>query len=119
MNQPKTVHQLERVKQINEFLDVAYKDYVAARVLLLADLLPQGAVLASTAIEKYIKAILAFRGNVSHGHLKAAQFNALKNFDPQLGQQVHRPAAQELPPKVPGRLGAGLQPGDRGPGVPG
>lgn len=89
MKQPKTVHQLERVKQINEFLDVAYKDYVAARVLLLADLLPQGAVLASTAIEKYIKAILAFRGNVSHGHLKAAQFNALKNFDPQLGQQIN------------------------------
>lgn len=89
MSNPKTIHKPEAVKKINDFLDVAYKDYVAARVLLLADLLPQAAVLASTAIEKYIKAILAFRGNESHGHLKAAQFNALKNFDPQLGQQIN------------------------------
>lgn len=89
MKKPKSVNQTHRVRQINEFLDVAYKDYVAARVLLVAGLLPQGAVLASTAIEKYIKAILAFRGNASHGHLKAAQFNALKNFDPALGQQIN------------------------------
>lgn len=89
MKKPNTVSKPELVRRINDFLDAAYKDYIAARVLLLADLLPQGAVLASTTIEKYMKAILAFRGNASHGHLKAAQFNSLKNFDAELGKQIN------------------------------
>jgi HEPN domain-containing protein len=86
---PKTVSDPERVKKVMDFLDAAFKDYIAARVLLLDDLLPQAAVLASTAIEKYLKALLAFRGNESHGHLKAAQFNALKNFDPEFAKQLN------------------------------
>jgi hypothetical protein len=70
--------------KIADFLDVAYRDYLAARVLFTADLLVQGAVLASTAIEKYLKAVLAFRGNESHGHLKKAHWNAALNLDPRL-----------------------------------
>ncbi len=67
-----------------DFLNIAYKDYLAARVLFNAQLPVQGAVLASTAVEKYFKAILAFRGNKSQGHLKKAHFNAVKNFDSRL-----------------------------------
>lgn len=67
-----------------DFLNLAYKDYLAARVLLNSQLPIQGAVLASTAIEKYFKAILAFRGNKSRGHLKKAHFEAVKNFDARL-----------------------------------
>lgn len=67
-----------------DFLNIAYKDYLAARVLFNAQLPVQGAVLASTAVEKYFKAILAFCGNECHGHLKKAHFNAVKNFDAQL-----------------------------------
>lgn len=81
---PKKLQKSEYGPKTAEFLDLAYKDYLAARVLLNAHLVVQGAVLASTAIEKYFKAILAFRGNESHGHLKKAHFNAAKNFDMRL-----------------------------------
>jgi hypothetical protein len=70
-------------------LDIAYKDCLAARVLLNAHLLLQGAVLASTAIEKYFKAVLAFRGHQSHGHLKKAHINAAKNFDARLASVLN------------------------------
>jgi hypothetical protein len=63
---------------------MAYSDYIASRVLLNSELLVQGAILASTAVEKYFKAVLAFRGNESHGHLKKAHFNAVKSFDSRL-----------------------------------
>jgi hypothetical protein len=62
----------------------AFDDYLAARVLIRSQQLVQGAVLASTAVEKYCKAVLAFRGNVSQGHLKTAHWKCLKNFDPTL-----------------------------------
>lgn len=66
------------------FLNLGFKDYIAARVLLNANLLLQGAVLASASIEKYFKAIIAFRGNISRGHLGVKLFNSVKNFDPKL-----------------------------------
>lgn len=88
MKKNKSTSDPDRLRRLMAFLDAAYADYLAARVLLLRDLLPQGAVLASTAIEKYLKAFLAFRGNEVHGHLQAAQFRALKNFDPTLSAQI-------------------------------
>lgn len=69
---------------LRQFLRAAYRDYVAARVLLLEDLPLQGAIQASTAIEKYFKVMLAFRGNQSSGHLKKAHFNAVRNYNPEL-----------------------------------
>lgn len=71
-------------KQILHFLNDAFNDYIASRVLFLARLPQQGSILSSTAIEKYFKAILAFNGNESHGHLKAAHWKAVRNFDPKL-----------------------------------
>jgi hypothetical protein len=64
------------------FLGDAYSDYISARTLLRAEMLVQGAGLASTAVEKYLKALIAFHGNESHGHLKRAHWNALRAFDP-------------------------------------
>ena len=84
MNRPKQVRKSEFGQKTADFLNIAYKDYLAARVLLNANLPVQGAIFASTAIEKYFKAILAFRGNESRGHLKKSHFNAVKNFDPRL-----------------------------------
>jgi hypothetical protein len=74
----------DNVKKVRSFLNDAFNDYLAARVLLLAGLPQQGAVLSSTAIEKYFKAVLAFRGNVCHGHLKSAHWNGVKNFSPEV-----------------------------------
>jgi hypothetical protein len=84
MAKPKQMLRPQYGQKTADFLDVAYRDYLAARVLLNAELLPQAAVLASTAIEKYMKAVLAFRGNESHGHLKVAHWRAALNFDPRL-----------------------------------
>jgi hypothetical protein len=84
VSKPKKLKQSTYGSKTADYLDVAYKDYLAARVLFNANLLLQGAVLASTAIEKYLKAILAFRGNESHGHLKKAHWNAALNFDSRL-----------------------------------
>lgn len=74
----------ENARRVIRFLDDGFNDYVAARVLLLNALLQQGAILASTAVEKYLKAMLATHGNESHGHLKKAQWSAVRNKYPDL-----------------------------------
>ena len=84
MRNPKQSKKPEFGQITADFLNIAYKDYLAARVLFNAQLPVQGAVLASTAVEKYFKAILAFHGNECGGHLKKAHFNAVKNFEAQL-----------------------------------
>jgi hypothetical protein len=83
MPKPKTVSDPTRVRKVMAFLSDSVDDYVAARVLFLAHLPQQGAILASTAIEKACKAILAFNGMESHGHLKKSHWNAVRNFDRQ------------------------------------
>lgn len=75
-------------RQVQTFISDSINDYVAARVLLLSGLLQQGAILGSTSIEKACKAILAFHGNESRGHLKKAHWNAVKNFDKNLWAQL-------------------------------
>lgn len=75
-------------RQVQTFISDSMNDYVAARVLLLSGLLQQGAILGSTSIEKACKAILAFHGNESRGHLKKAHWNAVKNFDKNLWAQL-------------------------------
>ncbi|WP_343697876.1 hypothetical protein [Flavobacterium sp.] len=42
------------------FADLGYRDYIAARFLLNNHLIVQGLTLASTAVEKYLKAVIAF-----------------------------------------------------------
>lgn len=48
---------------------LAYNDYIAARVLLNNGLELQGATMASTAIEKYIKVVLAYYGKSKRFHM--------------------------------------------------
>ncbi len=69
---------------ILSFFGAAAKDYIGARVLLNAQLPVQGSILASTAIEKYFKTIMALRGNSSNGHLRKAHWNSVKNYAPEL-----------------------------------
>lgn len=71
-------------RKVQTFISDSVNDYIAARVLLRAGLLQQGAILGSTAIEKACKAILAFHGNESRGHLKKAHWNAVRSFDKNL-----------------------------------
>ncbi len=75
-------------RQVQIFISDSINDYVAARVLLISGLIQQGAILGSTSIEKACKAILAFHGNESRGHLKKAHWNSVKNFDMSLWAQL-------------------------------
>jgi hypothetical protein len=50
--------------QVKHLLDLGFRDYVAARCLLRNRLYLQGATLASTSIEKYLKAYLAAHAGI-------------------------------------------------------
>lgn len=78
MPKPWKEREPKRVETARAFLRDAFSDYIAARVLFLAELPQQGAILSSTAIEKGVKAMLALRGNKSHGYLKSAHWNVLR-----------------------------------------
>src|SRR2546423_1755333 len=90
MKRPHQEHDPTRTKRVRSFLSDGFNDYIAARVLFLAQLPQQGAILSSTAIEKCFKAVLAFRGNESHGHLKNAHWNAIQNFDKEVFGDLDR-----------------------------
>jgi len=79
----------DRVGEILDYLHIGFKDYVAARTLLRAGLPIQGSGTASTAVEKYIKALLALRGNRAHGHLRSAHTNALRHMLPETWAQLN------------------------------
>lgn len=51
------------------FLALALDDYLAARLLLKAGLLPQGTALAATSVEKHLKAVLALDDIFTKKHL--------------------------------------------------
>lgn len=44
----------------SSFINLAYRDYIAARFLLNNEFIIQGLTLASTAVEKYLKALIIF-----------------------------------------------------------
>ena len=80
----KSTNKPDRVAKVQSFLTDGIYDYIAARVLFLSQLPQQASILSSTAIEKLFKAIIAFNGNESQGHLKKAHWNAVRNFDKDL-----------------------------------
>lgn len=51
---------MEKLTTGYSFADLAYRDYIAARFLLNNHFIVQGLTLASTAVEKYLKAVIAF-----------------------------------------------------------
>lgn len=63
---------------------IGYQDYIASRVLLRKGLLLQGAVLASTAVEKNFKAFLAAKGIQAFGHLSDWSSTRLKQLASEL-----------------------------------
>lgn len=78
----------DRLSRFNEFYSLAFGDYLAARTLLLAEFLPQGAGMVATAVEKIFKAILSIRGECVAGHLKTALLNSIRNYQPALYSQL-------------------------------
>lgn len=67
------------------FLRNAYDEYLASRILFNHDLILQASILANTAIEKYFKAILIFKGDkIKHSHNIKGMLLSIKNFDVKL-----------------------------------
>lgn len=64
--------------QVVNHLNLANEDYLAARLLLIQGMLPQGAMFASTSVEKYIKAVLATKGVKVNSHLETKLLNTLR-----------------------------------------
>lgn len=50
----------EKLNKGHALMDLGYRDYIAARLLLNNHLIIQGLTLASTSVEKYLKAIIVF-----------------------------------------------------------
>jgi HEPN domain-containing protein len=58
-------------------------DYLGARLLLLQGLLTQGAALANTALEKYLKAVCSYAGvKIPHGHAVDVLYGRVKGLAP-------------------------------------
>lgn len=55
----------EKCSISSSLIDLAYRDYIGARFLLNNQLVLQGLTLASTAVEKYLKAIIVFNLEVT------------------------------------------------------
>lgn len=73
------------------FLLLALDDYLAARLLLRNGLLPQGAALAATAVEKHLKAVLALNNISTKKHLGCSGLLTLvRKHHPDLATTLNR-----------------------------
>jgi HEPN domain-containing protein len=71
-------------RQSANFLDLALDDYRASRLLLRSGMLSQGVVLAATAVEKHLKAVLALKKLFTKKHLDSGLFQAIQSLHPEL-----------------------------------
>tara|TARA_Y100001933_G_scaffold249250_1_gene284052 strand:+ start:1035 stop:1706 length:672 start_codon:yes stop_codon:yes gene_type:complete len=76
-------------KDLLGFPGLAQGDYLAARLLLLNGLLPQGAQQAATAVEKLFKALVLVKGNRCKGHLEQNLLNNVNNKFPALYTELN------------------------------
>ncbi|SDI00886.1 hypothetical protein [Nitrosomonas sp. Nm132] len=74
----------KRVRIVLQFLQLGFIDYIGARTLLRSGLPLQGAILASTAVEKYFKALSAVAGKPLRGHLQKKHIKQICAFVPDL-----------------------------------
>lgn len=81
----------ERVQYVTQFKAGGYRDYTSARILYLNDMLLEGTVLASTAVEKYIKSVMAYFGKKKYFHLdKAGILDQIDDMDPRILEGIDR-----------------------------
>lgn len=76
-----SISYFEKLNKGSALVDLGYRDYIAARLLLNNHLLVQGLTLASTSVEKYLKAIIVFnlkKREKYHFHLD--RFESLKEL---------------------------------------
>lgn len=77
----KPINYMEKLSTGYSFADLGYRDYIAARFLLNNHFIVQGLTLASTAVEKYLKAVIAFNLNEKEWYnYHFDKFEKLKNL---------------------------------------
>lgn len=70
--------------RVVSYLVLAQSDYLAARHLLRTDYLEQGAMLAATAAEKYLKAVIGVGGMDNGDHLSGTLYKLVQRCQPEL-----------------------------------
>lgn len=71
----------EKLYKGHWLMDLGYRDYIAARLLLNNHLIIQGLTLASTSVEKYLKALIVFNLNENENYYyHFDRFEKLKNL---------------------------------------
>jgi len=71
----------EKLYKGHWLMDLGYRDYIAARLLLNNHLIIQGLTLASTSVEKYLKALIVFNLNEKENYYyHFDRFEKLKNI---------------------------------------
>lgn len=77
----KSITWTEKLYKGHWLMDLGYRDYIAARLLLNNDLIVQGLTLASTSVEKYLKALIVFNLKEREKyHYHFDRFELLKNL---------------------------------------
>jgi small-conductance mechanosensitive channel len=77
----KSITWTEKLYKGHWLMDLGYRDYIAARVLLNNELIVQGLTLASTSVEKYLKALIVFNlEEKEFYHYHFDKFEKLKNL---------------------------------------
>lgn len=91
----KWINWTEKLNTGHNLVDLGYRDYIAARLLLNNHLIIQGLTLASTAVEKYLKAIIVFNlEEKERYHFHLDRFELLK----ELLVKVNNDITEELDP---------------------
>ncbi len=90
-----TIKWTEKLYKGHWLMDLGFRDYIAARLLLNNHLIVQGLTLASTSVEKYLKALIVFNFNENENyHYHFDRFEKLKN----LLKKVNKDVTGELDP---------------------
>lgn len=66
------------------YLGLAHSDYLVARHLLRSGFLEHGAMMAATAVEKHLKAVIGVHGLSRSEHLGSSLYNLVRNCQPAL-----------------------------------
>lgn len=75
---------------VGNYLDLAHQDYRAARHMLRSGFLEHGAMLASTAVEKYLKAVIGASGIHNSDHLGGTLYKLVAKHQPDLSTTLDK-----------------------------
>ncbi|AKL95029.1 hypothetical protein CACET_c15800 [Clostridium aceticum] len=79
-----------RFTRISGFLTVGYRDYLAARTLLINGLLYRGVIISATSIEKLLKVFIILNGSPKKTHKVDKLFDEAIEFDTNLSTHINR-----------------------------